>query len=276
MKAVPTLILMVLVVAVATPALAGSVDYEAMKLAYSLQLDKSVVVVIHGAYYGTGWWVSKSYVITAAHVVGYASGITVELLHGTWRSSGIVIGVDRKHDIAVIRVANPMPGAKILAIANEVRKGMEIIVIGYPNELYKLTGSIEVMSNNPRASFGHIDWVDSERGIFEIGAKTDTGNSGGPVLERNSLAVVGLVSFALPGDVAPWMYYATLSKYIVEDLRKWGVPFRVVDVTKVSEYGTLGLGTQVSKEKVIIAAAGGLAALLVGIIIGMSVRGGRR
>jgi len=253
---------------------AGSVDVEAQKLAYSLSLDKAVVVILYKDQYGTGWFVDKNYVVTAAHVVDYREGARVEVIHGAYRCEGVALHVDRAHDVAVIRVSKPWPEAKILPVATSVSKGMQIMVIGYPFELYQLIGNIEAMSNNPRASFGHVNWVDPAKDIFEIGARTDAGNSGGPIIEMSEDAVVGIVSFALHGEVAT-LYYGTACDAIVKDLSAWNIPFHAVKVEQAAPTPA-GMNYRPSHASVITAVAGGAVALVLGVLIGIGVRRGRK
>ncbi len=271
------MIAVVLTIPPVAPAVASTnVDTEAQKLAYSVGLDKAVAVVLYKDQYGTGWFVNKYYLVTAAHVVAYTEGAQVQVVHGKYRTEGIVTNVDRTHDVAVIRVNEPWPDAKILSIATDVSKGMQIMVIGYPFELYQLTGSIDEMSINPRASFGHVNWVDTSKNIFEIGARTDAGNSGGPIIEVNNNAVVGLVSFALHGEVAT-LYYGTSCVAIAKDLAAWNIPFHAVKVGQAATPQPTGMNYyRPNRATIVMAAAGGVVALLIGVVIGMSVRRGKK
>ncbi len=270
------LVAVVLTLPLAAPAVAaGGVDSEAQKLAYSLNLDKAVVVVLYKDQYGTGWFVNKDYLVTAGHVVGYAEGVKVHVVHGTYRTEGTVVHVDRTHDVAVVRVNEPWPDAKVLPIATDVSKGMQIMVIGYPFELYQLTGSIDEMSVNPRASFGHVNWVDPSKNIFEIGARTDAGNSGGPIIEMSKDAVVGLVSFALHGEVAT-LYYGTSCTAIAKDLTAWNIPFHAVKVEQAAPPELIANDVGQRNTTVVVAVAGAVVALLVGLVAGMAWGRGRK
>ncbi|NPA97062.1 MAG: trypsin-like peptidase domain-containing protein [Crenarchaeota archaeon] len=254
-----------------------SIDEEAQRLAYNLHLDKSVLIVRLGDQYGTGWWVSKHWIVTAAHVVNWKSGIAVGLLHGSWSAQGVVKYVDKQHDVAAIYVPSGAPSwAKTLPLCSSVRKGEQIIVLGYPFELIQLTGNLVEASANPRASFGWVDWVDYSRHIFEIGARTDAGNSGGPVLDYNHLCVVGIVSFALRGEVAN-MYYGTDSIAVANLLSSWNVPFKIERIGQGADLPP-SLASQAVPKRVWLAAGAGLGLVfLIGVLVGMAAaRGGRR
>ena len=53
------------------PSLAAAWDEDATRLAYSLQWDKGVVVILNhrDRNFGTGWFIDQRYVVTAKHVV---------------------------------------------------------------------------------------------------------------------------------------------------------------------------------------------------------------
>jgi len=258
---------------------AQGIDREAMHLAYSLGLDKSVVIVLLSTQYGTGWWVSKHWIITAAHVVDWKAGITVRLLHGSWSATGIVKYVDKQHDVAAIYVPSGAPSwVKTLPLCSSVHKGEQIIVLGYPFELIQLVPSLQQASANPRASFGWVDWVDTQRKIFEIGARTDAGNSGGPVLDYSKLCVVGIVSFALRGEVAN-MYYGTSTTAIQLDLDRWNVPHRVVAIHESQSLSPAPMKPPRHERiplSIIAAGLGGLCLGLIAALAAVSARGGRR
>ena len=253
---------------------------NATRLAYELGLDKAVAIVLYNDQYGTAWWVyvgkDVGYLVTAAHVVKYTAGVQVQVMHGSYVATGTVVDVDNKHDVAVIKVSKPWAQAKVLPLASNVYKGMKIMVVGYPLEVYELMGSLQAASADPRASFGHVDWVDPIKQIFEIGARTDAGNSGGPILYLPKNAVVGIVSFALHGEVAT-LYYGTSCAIIEKDLAAWNIPFKVVKVSEAASPTPAGLDYRHPSHAVIaVAACGGVIALLIGVIVGMSVRRGRR
>ena len=76
---------------------------KAEELSYNEDWDYGVVVVLYGSQYGTGFWVSKGWVVTAAHVVNFQSYGKVLLIHGDFEASGTVVYVDQVHDVAVIK-----------------------------------------------------------------------------------------------------------------------------------------------------------------------------
>ena len=121
---------------------------------------KSTVVVVFGSQYGTGWWVNNQYVVTAAHVVNYQSGVQVTIVRGNMKLPGTVVAADSSLDVAVIYVTDAsLMDKTVLRLARKVPDyGSTIFVIGYPYELLQITGSIESMSSNPRVLQSSITW----------------------------------------------------------------------------------------------------------------------
>jgi S1-C subfamily serine protease len=111
---------------------------------------------------------------------------------GSW--SGEVVGVDPKHDLAVIRVAAKPAGARPLWQTPRVRlprTGDQLLLLGSPYGLY---GTVTT---------GIVSRV-SDRAI-QTDAAANPGNSGGPALDKEGHVVGVLVAgggeninFAIP------------------------------------------------------------------------------
>jgi len=203
------------------------------ELALNIDWENGVVVVLLGSQYGTGWWISENYLVTAAHVINYQ--ITqVQIIKGDYISSAKVIAYDQKYDVAILYVSQPPKKQYIFELSKtSVEKGMKIYPVGYPFELYQLYKDIVKMSWNPRISMGIVAWYDSNRNLFEMSAAVDAGNSGGPVLDSNG-NVVGLVSFALKGPAAT-LYYASSVDAIKQLLEQNNINYKI-DLTGTAEY----------------------------------------
>jgi S1-C subfamily serine protease len=223
-------------------------------------------VVLYGDQYGTGWFVSNKYIVTAGHVVSYQTNAKVTLIKGDYTGVGYVIYTDSLTDIAIIKVEKGPAEVYVFTLsAKDPEKGQQIYVLGYPYELYKLIGDLAKMSMNPRVSMGVAAWIDSEKKLFEISASVDSGNSGGPITDGFG-NVVGLVSFALTGKAAT-LYYGTSVSAIKEALSKNGISYRVGLSSVISNTQTNTLPSQL-----VIAIAGGAASAIVSTIIILSVR----
>ncbi|RLG89932.1 MAG: hypothetical protein DRO36_06945 [Candidatus Hecatellales archaeon] len=253
-------------------ALAALAHAAAADELYSSMWDKGVVVVLYGSQYGTGWWVNEEYIVTAAHVVNYQSAGKCTVIHGDYESVAYVVYVDSLHDVAVLKVERK-PSGEIYVwslSARDPEKGQEIYVVGYPFELYKIIGDIGVMSSNPRVSQGIVNWVYPDKELFEFQASTDSGNSGGPIVDVSG-NVVGLVSFALEGNVAN-MYYGTSVSAIKEALSRIGVKYRVGLSSALTSSGS----SSVMQPAMIAAVAGGAAAIVTTSLMVPMLRGRKR
>jgi S1-C subfamily serine protease len=135
-----------------------------------------------------------SYLLTANHVVeGQLGDVAISRKSGgSW--SGEVVGVDPKHDLAVIRVAAKPAGARPLWQTPRVRlprTGDQLLLLGSPYGLY---GTVTT---------GIVSRV-SDRAI-QTDAAANPGNSGGPALDKEGHVVGVLVAgggeninFAIP------------------------------------------------------------------------------
>jgi len=244
----------------------GNIGYvaKAEELSYNEDWDYGVVVVLYGSQYGTGFWVSKNWLVTAGHVVNFKSYAKVQLIHGDFETYGTVVYVDSVHDIAIIKADSTPSRVYFFKIAPRIEKGIRVYAIGYPYELYSLYGDVKSMSANPRAAEGMITWVDDLKNLAEIQATIDQGNSGGPVVDSSG-AVVGLVSFAIQGEVGT-LYFVTTCEAIVVALQKAGAKYQLSSFISFSS-------SEGSSGAIL---AGALAGFLSALILFMIFRGGRR
>lgn len=131
-------------------------------------------------------------ILTSLHVVASASDIQITFADGS-QSSAQVIVKQPENDIAVLRADEP-PGLVVPAILgnpNAMRVGDEAFVVGNPLGLFGSMSS-GVISGFDR-SFKPVDGDQRLKGLIQIDAAVNPGNSGGPLLNRDG-QVIGIVT----------------------------------------------------------------------------------
>lgn len=131
-------------------------------------------------------------ILTALHVVTGSTSITVTFADGT-ESSAEAIVEQPENDIAMLRPARPPDQIfpAILGNPNAMRVGDEAYAVGNPFGLYS-SMSAGVISGFDR-SFHPPSSTVRLRGLIQIDAAVNPGNSGGPLLNRAG-QVIGIVT----------------------------------------------------------------------------------
>ncbi len=146
---------------------------------------------------GTGFVVSPDHVLTNAHVVaGVNDGPDVYTTGGA-RLAAHVVFYDPRGDIAVLYV----PGLNLpsLRFAGPATRGTNAVVAGYPeNRAYTLRPATVGATQNASVPDIYQDAIVS-RQIYEIRAKIEPGNSGGPLIDPHTGHVYGVVFAAAVG-----------------------------------------------------------------------------
>lgn len=175
---------------------------------------------------GTGFFVGKNLIVTAAHVVTEANTIAVRSEIGVGR--GIVIGIDPIRDIALLqvakpKVAEPLTGYVFTWSTTPVKVGDSIAVIGYPlgMPVQRMPGSVTGLN-------GSIDLGGKTiSGLITYDAKTVGGNSGGPMVDARG-HVVGMVDARSP---ATQVNYAISTRQLQSIVDGWAqTPVPIVPV----------------------------------------------
>ena len=158
---------------------------------------------------GSGFIVSDDgYILTNAHVVGDADEITVRMTDRREYPAKL-IGVDRRTDVAVIKIdAKNLPVVK-LGDPTKLRPGEWVLAIGSPFS-FENSVTAGIVSATGRAMPGEDGLVP----FIQTDVAVNPGNSGGPLFNLNG-EVVGInsqiysrsggymgLSFAIPIDVA--------------------------------------------------------------------------
>jgi serine protease Do len=146
---------------------------------------------------GTGFLHRSGRVITAAHVVAGCSERQVVVLTWTRRTFAATVVADQKRDLALITPTDPINGRSFpISSYRTIPIGSAVISWGFPAGY---TGRTPLLTLGYLA--GH-DSVKLDSAIAEqwvINAAFNGGNSGGPVLDVETGAVIGVVS----GKLAP-------------------------------------------------------------------------
>jgi S1-C subfamily serine protease len=134
-------------------------------------------------------------ILTSLHVVVDSSRIELTFADGT-QSPGEIVARQPQNDTAVVRATRPVPGLVPATLGNPgaLHVGSEAFVVGNP---FGLAGSLSagVVSGLDR-SFKHPESGQVLRGLIQVDAAVNPGNSGGPLLNADG-QVVGIVTALL-------------------------------------------------------------------------------
>jgi len=130
-------------------------------------------------------------ILTSLHVVADATDIQITFADGT-QSTATVANKQPENDIAVLK-ADKLPAQIVPAVLgnpNSMQVGDEAYVVGNPYGLYSSMSAGVISGFNrtfqPTNSNLHL------KGLIQIDAAVNPGNSGGPLLNRNG-QVIGIV-----------------------------------------------------------------------------------
>ena len=182
-------------------------------IGHDLQHIQNALLLIHvqkngGTGFGSGFLLtSDGYAITCNHVIDSASRVRARI-----RIPGRLGDEDSWHNVHVVR-ADPKADLALLKLEGEnfpvmsmaesdwtMRSGNEIVLLGYPFGA-KLSDSIDQL--NPSMFEGRISSKQIKNGYeqYFVDMQAKRGNSGGPVLDRKTGLVVGvLCGSQLEGD----------------------------------------------------------------------------
>lgn len=153
------------------------------------QMVDQTVKVLTGTGLGSGFFVApiegKTMILTAAHVVGNSTKVSIEYFDGS-KSTANVVKVFPEIDLAIVmpeRVPYGLLPAKL--DCNKLKLGDKVVTIGYPMDIGLVAFPGVVVSSDTTNSPG-MDYM------YMVSALVNHGNSGGPVFNEKGL-VVGMV-----------------------------------------------------------------------------------
>ncbi len=156
---------------------------------------------------GAGFFVNQTgMVVTNHHVVNIPNSTARVLFKGKYYSAK-VIGKDPFSDLALVQVENIDPAkytSVVLGDSDVMIVGQRVVIAGNPQRLLgSLSEGIVSGLNRSLAVLG--SGAASWPGLIQTDASIDHGNSGGPMIDKNSGHVIGVVNstiqsfgFAIP------------------------------------------------------------------------------
>ena len=134
--------------------------------------------------HGSGFIINdRGAILTNAHVIDHAAEITVRL--GDRREfKAEVIGLDKKSDVALIKIAAADLPVMPLGDSSALKVGEWALAIGSPFEMVQ-TVTAGIISATGRSSVGISEYED----FIQTDAAINPGNSGGPLVDIHGRAV---------------------------------------------------------------------------------------
>lgn len=163
-----------------------TIIHDNQKLVVSLEVKNgSENITGSGFLYDT-----KGDIVTNAHVVEGGSSITVKMAD-TSTYKGKLIGKSEITDVALVRVDN-LRGKSPMKISknSKVDIGNEIIALGSPLGLQNTATTGIISGLNRNFNLKNYQY----KNVYQISAPISPGNSGGPLLDKNTGDVIGINS----------------------------------------------------------------------------------
>lgn len=168
---------------------------------------------------GTGW-ITGGLIATNHHVIEGHDRFRVRFADGK-ESVAFLSGADAENDVALLRVGGELPQGLPIA-SSEAAIGADVFTLGYPHT--------SIMGSNAKLSTGIINsttGMKDDPRLYQISVPVQSGNSGGPLINRRG-EVVGLVTaklsaaqvFRWTGDLPQNVNYAVKVKFLQNLLRR--------------------------------------------------------
>lgn len=156
----------------------------------------------------------KGDIITNAHVIKDAEVIYVRTSNAQIYPAAVV-GIGEERDIAVLRVPQ-LAGQTYLSVEKEkaAEIGDEVIALGSPHG-FQNTVTLGIVSGNER-NFS-LDGFDYSN-VYQISAQITHGNSGGPLINRETGKVIGINSV---GTEDGTIGFSIPIHEVIEQIERW-------------------------------------------------------
>lgn len=201
----------------------------------SIQADfikKAAVLVASKKGTGSGFFINhQGYLITNRHVVGADSEgdhATIYWDAGQKRQpeNFRIIAISAERDLALLKPINPSQKYQYFKTDSTYNLAADIIVAGYPlgASIGKTLGTNDIDLTITKGSISSVRKKGDEAHFLQTDASSSQGNSGGPLLDRNTNKVLGIITKAIdPKDTGAHgqiMTFAIPSTEIRKQFRK--------------------------------------------------------
>lgn len=169
---------------------------------------------------GSGWFLGDNYIVTNAHVIDGATTIRVGF-DGRLAIARAAV-VDQKLDLAILILAEDLPGLIPAPIAGASAAGQRVYALGHPLGS-RLGSQVKITDGLISATQG----LDSDPTQLTISAPIQPGSSGGPLFDEKG-NVVGVVVARLKNNASPDgdienINYAVNVRYLMPLIEDLGV-----------------------------------------------------
>jgi S1-C subfamily serine protease/DNA polymerase III delta prime subunit len=158
---------------------------------------------------GTGFVVSpQGYLLTAYHVIDKAHKILVRLdFDNTSEIPAEVVGFNEELDLAVLKLADgKYPWLPLAEREFTPELGMPLIVLGYPLG--------DKLGQEITFTEGVVSALRGNNALIQISAGVTHGSSGGPVLRRSDMKVIGVIHGGVKQEFASGINFAINTQLI--------------------------------------------------------------
>ncbi len=167
---------------------------------------------------GTGWFCSPRHVVTCWHVLHGHSRFS--LVRGTKDREALrLVAADRQNDLALLELAGKdgVSGQACLPLSTSLAAaGEDVFTIGYPH--------VDLLGKAAKYTEGTISstyGMDDDPRVLQVSVPVQSGNSGGPLLDKQGCVVAIVTSklavtkvFEWTGDLPQNVNYAVKSVYL--------------------------------------------------------------
>jgi len=177
--------------------------------------NSNIAMIMNGRGHGTGFFIAHNLLVTNAHVVGDKTEVKVQLVNNAV-VDGQVVGVDKEHDLALVKLGFSKGEILVMDLAT-LKRGDKVYTIGFGKGTWY------------SARYGRVLYhylVDIPHyGIRSMYVRaqlaTMPGHSGSPVFNSEG-KVVGIISLGGGGETMfiPASYIVDLHKKYLQFLEK--------------------------------------------------------